>query len=182
MVFSFKEWKWYEIDRTTGKYLQAGVSVRDTYGNPLTYGFIDTGYMEALEWLNATTGTIKTLDGADITCTLETGDFALKEGEFFIETRVIGTMLMQLAKTTTVNNATLTHYVDTSTINTTSTFDPTKANYRVSFPYKAESSTPGVLHSFKLVMIANDETIAFEPLALNIRYVEVRDYDYDRNW
>lgn len=182
MVFSFREWKWYEIERTAAKYLQCGLTVHDTYGNALTHGFIDTGYMEALEWLNATAGTIKTLDGTDITCTLETGDVLMEDGKFFTETRLVGSMLIALAKTTTVNNATMSHYVDTSTTAYTSTFDPTSASHRISFPVKVESSVPGVLHSFKLVMIANDESIAFEPLALNLLYKEVREHDYEKNW
>jgi hypothetical protein len=180
MVFSFTEWKWYEIDRTTGKYLHYGLPVHDTYGNSHTYGFIDTGYAEGLEWLASTA--VKTIDGTDITCTLETGDFTFENDNYFIETRVLGSMLIQLAKTTTTNNATLSHYVDTSTTAYTSTFDPTSANHRLALQVKEEASVPGVLHAFKLGMISNDEAIAFEPLAHNIFYENVRDHYYEKNW
>jgi hypothetical protein len=182
LVFSFKEWKWYEVDRTTGKYLQFGLSVHDTYGNALNYGFIDTGYMEALEFLNSTAGIIKTFDGTDITCTIETGDFPLEEGNLLLDTQLIGSMLVSMSKATTTNNITLSHYIDTGSTAVTTSFDPTNTGYRASFQFKEESSIPGIFHSFKLVMIANNETIAFEPLIMIIVYHIVREHDYDKNW
>jgi hypothetical protein len=182
MVFSFKEWKWYEIDRTTGKYLQCGLTVRDTYGNALTYGFIDTGYMEALEWLNSTAGTIKTFDGTDITCTLELGDSPMEDGNLTMETMVIGTKLIQIAKTTTTNNTTISHYANTGTTPVTITADPTSTGYRIAFPFKEEASVPALFHSFGLSMVADDETIAFEPIALIAYYNDIRTNDYEKNW
>jgi hypothetical protein len=107
-----KEWvydivrnKWFEIDR--GSDLQCGLLVHDTNGNSYNYGFLDTGYMERLEY-----GT--TFDGTDITHTFEFGDMAL--GGLAFETLISAIRLLMVSKSTTTNNVTLTHTGNTGTV------------------------------------------------------------------
>ncbi|MFA5340235.1 MAG: LamG domain-containing protein [Clostridia bacterium] len=113
-ILDLKEWKWFEIDRGTGKRLQLGVEVSDTSGNRYTYGFIDTGYMERLEY-----GT--DFDGNDIVHTLETGDQLLIEGDVFAKTSVTRANLIALSKNTD-STVTLTHTKDGATSGTDSHF------------------------------------------------------------
>lgn len=107
LVYDIHRNKWFEIDRTVD--LQAGVEVIDTDGNPYTYGFLDTGYMERLEY-----GT--TFDGNDIVHTIQTGDFPLSD--LAMETRLSRAKLITVSKTTTTNSVTCTHYSDTGTTET----------------------------------------------------------------
>jgi hypothetical protein len=105
LVYDIHRNRWFEIDR--GADLQCGVTVRDTDGNGYNYGFLDTGYMERLEY-----GT--TFDGTDITHTLHLGDLAL-EG-LSLETLISEIRLFTVGKTTTANSVTLTHSRDTGTV------------------------------------------------------------------
>lgn len=106
-VLDLRRWKWAHIDRGTGKKIQCGVKVLDAYGIQHTYGFIDTGYMERLEY-----GT--TFDGTSITSNWKTGDFPLVEGDFFIENEVKALVPVIAAKTTTTANADMIIDVDTT--------------------------------------------------------------------
>jgi hypothetical protein len=91
-VLDLRKWKWYKVDRTSGARLQCGISVLDSYGNNHSYGFIDSGYMERLEYG-------KTFDGQAIVSTLQTGDFSLIENDFLVETSLTGHVLVMAAKT-----------------------------------------------------------------------------------
>jgi len=91
-VLDLRKWKWYKVDRTSGVRLQCGISVLDSYGNNHSYGFIDSGYMERLEY-----GT--TFDGQAIVSTLHTGDFPLIDKDFLVETSLRGHVLVTAAKT-----------------------------------------------------------------------------------
>ena len=108
LVYDIARNRWFEIDRTAD--LQCGVLVYDTDGNPYTYGFLDTGYMERLEYGN-------TFDeGVSITGTVHFGDMALAGLQ--TETRVENVRLFTVAKTTTGNEVTCTHYAGTGTVET----------------------------------------------------------------
>jgi hypothetical protein len=102
LVYDIARNKWYEIDRSSD--LQCGVSVRDTDGNGYTYGFLDSGYMERLEYGSD-------FDGTTITHTVHFGDIPL--GGLSTETRLSHVKLLTVAKTS--GNVTLTHYSDTGT-------------------------------------------------------------------
>jgi hypothetical protein len=104
LVYDVKRNKWFEIDRGTGMDLQCGVEVIDLDGNQYTYGFIDTGYMERLEY-----GT--NFDGNSIVHTFQTGDFAPLGLSFL--TQLDHLKMLTVAKTTTSSNVTLSHYTDT---------------------------------------------------------------------
>lgn len=91
-VLDLRQWKWFKVDRTSGLRLQCGVSVIDAYGNNHTYGFIETGYMERLEY-----GT--TFDGQSIVSTMQTGDFPLIDRDFLTETSLQCHVLIMAAKT-----------------------------------------------------------------------------------
>lgn len=151
--------KWYEVSR--GVDIQCGVEVVDTSGNPYSYGFIDTGYMERLEY-----GT--TFDGTAITSTLHFGDFPLDDLAY--ETLIETVKLLAVAKTTTSNSVTCTLYEDTATSGVDKTMSPAKSGYHLADPYFDEQLTGNPFHSLKFVMSTNNETIGFEPLAVIVGY------------
>jgi len=121
-VFDIKRWRWYEIERGSGKALQCGFGVQDTYGNTYTYGGIDTGYLERLGY-----GT--TFDGTGIAQTFRTGDFPMTD--ILDETAVRYINLVTVAKESTSNSITATHYVNTQTTGTDYTMSPLSSGYRV---------------------------------------------------
>lgn len=144
LVYDIKRNKWFKIDRTAD--LQCGVTVKDTDGNAYCYGFLDTGYMERLEY-----GT--TFDGTDITSEVQFGDIPL--GGWDVETGVSDVTLFTVAQT---NDITCTHYGDTSASGTSKTMDHTSTN-RLAMPSFQEKLN-GYFHSLKY-----STTGSFEPLA-----------------
>ena len=155
LVFDIIKNKWFEIDRGSGMYLQCGVEVQDTDGNQYTYGFIDTGYIERLEY-----GT--SFDSGNIVHTVQFGDIAPIGLAY--HTQLDHLKLITVAKTTTSNSITCTHYGDTYTTGTDKTMSPAKSNYRIAIPYFDEKYQ-ATYHSFKFTMTTSDETIGFEPIA-----------------
>jgi len=168
LVYSFKKPGWFEIDRGTEKYLQAGFSVMDTDGNKYQYGMIDTGYMERLEY-----GT--DFDGTDITHTFQTGDIALHKDEPNVQTTFRGAKLVMVAKDTTSNEITLTHYGDTKSSGTDLTLSPANDGYRIAKPGISAAKGSYNYHGFKFVMITDDEDIGFEPVFLVVKYMPTRE-------
>jgi hypothetical protein len=168
LVFDLRRWKWFEIDRGTGKYLQVGFKVTDTYGNNYCYGAIDTGYIERLEYGN-------TFDGDSIVHTFQLGDIAFADNPMF-ETRAQYANLAMVAKTTTSNSVTYTHYVDTATSGTAYTLSPASSGKRVANVVTNINSIPGVFHSPKFSMTTNNETVGFEPLYIGYFYKVEREH------
>jgi hypothetical protein len=168
-VFDFTKMAWFEIERTTSKQLQLCIEVEDSSGNLYNYGFIDTGYMERLEYGND-------FDGEDITHTLQFGDIALAEGSIATETTAEYSSLIAIAKTTTSANISLTHYGDGKSSGTSWTESPQKSGHRIIYPVEHKSLGAYVFHSYKLVIITNDEVIGFEPLYFYILYSTTRDH------
>jgi len=167
-----RSWKWFHIDRGTGKKIQCAINVTDAYGVNHSYGFLDTGYMERLEY-----GT--TFDGGDIVSTFHTGDFPLEEGNYFEENEVKALVPVLKAKTTTTANATFTIYTDTKTTGDDYTVDPTLADHRLTFPVKTANTKPGILHSLKGTITVNNENKGFEPYLVGIYYQPIREHDYE---
>ena len=157
LVYDLKRNKWYEINRGTGMDLQCGVEVQDTDGNQYDYGFIDTGYMERLEY-----GT--TFDGNSIAHTMYFGDFA-PLGLAFI-TQLDHLKLITMAKTTTTQDVVCSHYSDTLSTSSDKTMDVTKTGYRVTNPAFDDKLQGAPYHSLKFTTTTNDEACGFEPIAL----------------
>jgi len=169
-VLDLRKWQWFKVDRKTGNKIQCAVNVIDAYGNSHSYGFLDSGYCERLE--NGTD-----FDGTDITSTIHLGAFPLGE-DILMETSLACAVPFLATKTTTANDAVLTHYVNESTTGVDYTVDPTKANYGLAFPVEIVNSIPGNLHSLKLTMITDDETCGFEPFLIGVYYNKIREHDY----
>lgn len=164
-VYDMRRQKWFEIERPTG--LQYGMRVVDSVGNSYNYGFVDTGYTYRLENGND-------FDGSSITSTLETGDLYLG-GSPFIESIIRAIRLTMVAKTTTANSVTLSHFKNTGTaVNKTIEMSPSDSGYSVSDPVMTDGLGPFVTHRFKLEMTADDEIKGFEPLFLSLAHKLVR--------
>jgi len=165
LVYDIIRNKWFVIDRTVD--LQYGVLVHDTDGNAYTYGFLDTGYMERLEYGN-------TFDGAAIVSEMVFGDF-LPADTISVETMIDRMKLVTVAKSTTTNSIAATHYGDG--INTGTALRakaPQKSNYRIASPFQTDNLGGFTFHSFGFSMTANNETVGFEPLAMSIIYHVMR--------
>jgi hypothetical protein len=171
-VLDLRKWRWYRIDRGTGNKIQCFVNVTDSYGGQYQYGFLDTGYMERLEYGN-------TFDGTAITSTLRTGLFAMEEGDYLTETSLVAVVPVLAAKTTTTANATLTHKINSYATGTDYTIDPTHASYDLAYPVKVANSAPGIFHDIQMTMETNNETIGFEPLIVGLFWLPIRDHDYE---
>jgi hypothetical protein len=167
MVYDLTKAEWYEIDRGSGNYIQTAIPVMDTTGNEYIYGTIETGFMLRLE--NGTD-----FNGTAITCTLDFGDVPLLQNNWMIETKVDHLSLLMAAKATTTNDATLTHYLDAKTTGTDYTLDPTAANRLSAIPVQGAAPNTAALHRFKIVMAADDEDYAFEPISLGLLVTPMR--------
>jgi len=153
-VYDIRRQKWYNADRGTGNYLQCGIEVTDTNGNNYCYGAIDTGYLERLE--NGTD-----FDGTDIVSTMELSDFPLVDYGTRATLRQI--LLHMVAKSTTSNSLSVTHYVDSSTSGDSYTMSPSTSGKRIA-SVTQDIGKNGVLHSTKFEMTTDDETVGFEPV------------------
>lgn len=168
-VYDFIKQGWFNIDRTSTKDLQAAITVKTTTGVNYNYGFIDTGYMERLEYGTA-------FDGQDITHTLHFGDMVLAEGSITAETTIQYSCLIATAKTTTTADITITHYGDGYSTGTEWTESPTRASYRVIYPVEHQSLGAHIFHSIKISTTTDDETIGFEPLYFYMLYEITREH------
>lgn len=164
-VYVLSKKKWYEVDRTSGKYIQVGITVEDTYGNRYNYGFIDTGYMERLE--NGTT-----MDGTAIPYQFALGDLALAEGHVMYETTVRGVGLAVIGNTTDEARVTVKGYCDTNSQYSEMTIDPVaQDDKRIRDVVAADfdhAMGPAVYH--KLVF---DYSTSTEPYGLRPKYVYI---------
>lgn len=157
LVYDIKRNKWFEIDRGTGMDLQFGLNVEDTNGNQYTYGFIDTGYMERLEYGN-------TFDGNSIVSTFQFGDFAPLGLSF--ATQLDHLKLISVIPTTATDDVTCTHYADTSSTGTDYTLDVSTTGYRLSKPAFDSKLQSEVYHSLKFTKTTDDEVSGFKPISV----------------
>ena len=165
-VLDLNTWQWFTIDRGSGKYLQCGVEVADTYGTKYTYGFIDTGYIERLEY-----GT--TLDGSNIISTLHFGEMIPIEGNLMAYTMLEMANLICIKKATN-STVTMTVYLDGLTSGTDYTFTISDATHAYANVMKDIFSSPAKFYGIKLAHTSNAETKGFEPLALTFYYQKKR--------
>ena len=163
LVYDLRKKKWYKIDRGTGNYLQMGFSVKDTYGNAYTYGGTEAGYIERLEY-----GT--TFDGTSITSTYKTGDIPF--GQWFQQSIIRRVKHLAIAKTTTTNTVTLSHFNDTETTATdTLNISVNASGKRVAKVNRSVNwNESSVFHSFQCALITTDENVGYEPIGLSIGY------------
>jgi hypothetical protein len=165
-VYSFKYKKWYQIDRGSGKYLYGGVPVLDTSGSSYVYGFDNAGYAYRLE--NGTD-----FDGNAIAHTLKTGAIALAENRISEETTLRMVKVVQVAKNTTANLMTVTHFGDTATSGNIvdTTFSPAASGKRLKTRIlNAGSKGPHVHHEFQLALTTSNETVGCEPIYIVAYY------------
>ena len=167
-VLDLHRFKWYEVDRSSGKYLQCIVSVGDTSGNPYPFGFIDTGYMERLEYGAS-------FDGGTITATMQVGDQILSANDPLTETEVIMANLISIPHTTTTT-ATLTNYIDGATSGSANSMSLANSTHRTANTITTIASVPGVLHGFKLVWASSTDAVKFIPMILAVFYRKTRDH------
>src|SRR3989304_4512693 len=144
------------------------VSVGDTSGNPYPFGFIDTGYMERLEYGAS-------FDGGTITATMQVGDQILSANDPLTETEVIMANLISIPHTTTTT-ATLTNYIDGATSGSANSMSLANSTHRTANTITTIASVPGVLHGFKLVWASSTDAVKFIPMILAVFYRKTRDH------
>jgi hypothetical protein len=162
---------WFNVDR--GSDLQYVIEVKDTNGANYNYGFIDTGYMERLEYGND-------FDGTDIAHTFQFGDMAPASGSVAVETMAEYFGIISKSKTSTAASITLSHYGDGEASATEWTESTTKSGYRMIFPVYHKSLGAHIFHSVKCSISTNNETYGFEPLYFYMIYKVIR--DHIRDW
>jgi hypothetical protein len=174
LVFSFVKQGWFEIDRTTGKYLKLGIEVQAVDGASYVYGFIDTGYAERLEYGN-------TFDGTAIPFTMHLGDMAIGGGNVSVETSPQYSALIAVAKTATTSTVAISHYGDgSSTANETWSVTPTASGKRLTIDVKHQGLGRYIFHSWKFNISTTNETVGFEPLYFYVLYDVTGDHTRDR--
>jgi len=169
-VFDLKRQRWFNVDRTSGKRIQIGCVVKDSSGNSYNYGAIDTGYAERLE--NGTT-----MDGTAIAYIIRPGDMAF--AGMMVRTMIRMIKLIMVAKTTTINSVTCTHYGDGKTVGDTAiTLSPVASGKRIAQVEKTTGFGSNVFHSLEFSISTSNESFGFEPLFIGIAYKPI-DEDSD---
>jgi hypothetical protein len=171
-VFNIKLKKWYEIVRGSGKRIQIGITAEDNYGNRVTFGFIDTGYMERLEY-----GT--TFDGTGITCDFELGDIAMFDNHIYAETSVKGVGLVCVANETSEEQVSIKHYGDTKDEYSESKLTPVYDDGRVLTGVVSGATFdrglgPCIFHRIGFSLTTTDETFSFQPKYVYVYYEFVK--------
>ncbi len=168
LVYDVLKRKWYEIDRATGAYIQLGFSVRDTNGINYTFGTLDTGYMERLEY-----GT--KFDENSIVSQFKIPDIA--PGGYTIETIIRNIRLIALSKSNTTNLVAVTHYGDgiTTSSSTAVTLPLTDSTHRFVRPIRSVQWGNFLFHSVLFSLTTTNENCGFEPLGIGIIFDVVRE-------
>lgn len=167
-VYNLKKKKWSEFPRSSGKQLQIGFSIKDTLGGSYQYGGIDTGYIERLE--NGTT-----FDGDTIVSEYRTGDIPL--GGWTVETSIRHIKHIAVAKISTTNNVTITHYGDGSSSGSPDTVSASINASGKRIALKNESILWGnyIFHGFDCSLTTNNENIGYEPVGIGVYYLIIRE-------
>jgi hypothetical protein len=166
-VLDLKQWKWYDIDRTSGKRLIVGVNVTSAIGNKYAYGFLSSGiYMERLEY-----GT--SFDGEAIVSTCEMGALTMIQNDVLSQTEVTRANLIAASKTADTS-ITMTYTGDESLSGINFVLSDSSGK-RLANVMQDIFSNPAVFHSIKLSKNTSNETIGFEPIAIALYFQKVRD-------
>jgi hypothetical protein len=82
-----------------------------------------------------------------------------------------------VAKTTTSNSVTATHYDEAITTSSqdTVTLSPARSGYRIAKPKASVKWGPSISHSIKLTMTTDDEVSGFEPIFMSGFYKVFRE-------
>ena len=159
MVYDVKRNKWYEISRGEDANIQCGLSIEDTEGNQYIYGFIDSGYIERLEY-----GT--DFDGNEITSTFQTGDFAPLGLSYVTQLDRLKLMTV-IPSSQVLSEITCTAYTDTSIAGEGYSMIPSKnGSYRIATPSFDGKLQGDPYHSLKFTTTTTTETCGFKPLAV----------------
>jgi hypothetical protein len=164
-VLDIKKWKWFEIVRSVP--LQFGLGVMDTLGNKYSYGFIDTGYMERLEY-----GV--TSDGTAISYSLETGAMLLIAQDILSQNYVTRFNLISISKNV-ASSLTLTVTIDEATSGANYTMSMVDASHRICNNIVDVFSGVGTFVSIKLVATNGVDSLAFEPLLAACWFLKERE-------
>ncbi|MFZ5989426.1 MAG: LamG domain-containing protein [Bacillota bacterium] len=161
-VYDMNRGKWFEIARGTGRQIQAACPVEDTNGNHYSYGFIDTGYIERLEYGN-------TFDGTALDFEFQFGDFPLIDNIMY-KTKMTRVKLISVAKTLTSANISIFHYGDASSTVSQTAFTQTqqKSGYELILPVDKFNHHEYTFHSLKFTVSTDNETFGFEPVMVGI--------------
>lgn len=169
-VYDLKRGKWYEIDRGTGKRLQAGASITDSDGNKYFYGALNTGYLERLENGNH-------FDGNAIDHEMWLGDMAPYKESIMAVTAMRKIKLHAVSTTATANNITVKYYTDGATAASSSfTLSPQRLGHRIIRAKKSlTGENTGVFHSFRFNISTTNQPTGFTPLFIGGHYEVVRE-------
>ena len=165
-VFDVRRFKWFQIDRGTGAYLQCGYTVEDTDGNTFNYGMIDTGHAVRTE--NGTTFA-KTTGSNEIAHTMWLGDFV---PSFGVGTKLDNVNLIGKAVSET-DTVTLTHYGDGKTAASTPAIvaeTQVASGKRIYDARMSVQKGQNFSHSLKFEVTTGSTSVGFEPLGLSLDY------------
>lgn len=164
-VFNLRNMKWTEFDRGT-KDLQFAIEVQSTDDNSYEYGFIDTGYMERLEYGS-------TMDGEAYSGTVHLGDIAPAEGSMVMLSQLIDHRIILKGQASSTQSVAITHYGDTSSTGTALTSVPCvpATGKRVVNYKEPQGCNLGnyTFHSVKYVCPIDSNTV-FEPIFIAHKY------------
>jgi hypothetical protein len=159
--------EWSEIIRGTAKNIQFGFEVEDLYGNPCQYGFIDSGYMERLDYG-------KDFDGEDITCRLRLGDIALADNDPIWETNLESLDVLTTAKETTTSSLQIVHYLDCGSIGKDLTVNSLSCPGKRLTMIHRNANRTGTYHGIELHFTTDNEIEGFEPMGMIMHYKAVK--------
>jgi hypothetical protein len=167
IVYDIVKKKWFKVDRTSGKYLQCGFEARDTYGNVVSYGSIDTGYVEELE-------SGATFDSTAIASSFRTGDIAF--GGWNTASTIRYIKHVAVAKTVSTDTISISHYGDgNNTATETKSLSQNKSGSRVVTAKDSINWGKFLYHSIKCAFSSSTETdYGYEPLGIAILLLQDR--------
>jgi hypothetical protein len=170
IVLDTEKMRWYPIERGTNNYLQCGATCVTTTGNKHSYGCTLTGFAERLNY-----GT--TFDGTAITHFITTSAMILGK-KLDYETLVRDIRLICGATNTTTNVITISYYGNESSTAVSKTLElkPQKSGKTIAIPGQQTGEEYFTFHKFKFTMITSDETTGFEPINLDILYLDKRQF------
>lgn len=174
LIFDFRRWKWFPIDRPVSSALQAGCVVADTNGNAYNYAVDYSGYLRRLNNGRA-------FDSTSIPCHVSLGDFPLIENDMMTET-IPDRVMLVLKSMSNSASVTYTHATETgSGVGDSFTLANQLSGHRVANVvgrvYSSVNHLDGVLHSGALSITQSaSETIGFEPMVMALTFQVDRDH------
>ena len=161
-AFDLKRLQWFEIDRGSSGDLQTGFTAQSTKGKKYSYGTIDQGRVERLEYGND-------FDGNSIDHEMWTADRALDKGSVMQETELRKVKLIAKSTTSTTQTIIMSHFVNGDTsASSTSTLSTIKSGRRLAIHDSSKKSLSGkpsgIFHSLKFNISSTNEEVGFSPI------------------